>query len=216
MQEDPIGIQPLFFFAIWKQIAEHYKAHPNEVLFEIANESNMDSEIWNQIHAESHKIIGSSNPDRTILIGTIYGNQISHSKDLVLPEEDRNIIVAIHYYSPMQFTHQGAPWSTKNKNLSGITFTLTDKEVADIREDFDLAKAWPEEKNRPLALGEFGAYEKADMASRARWANFVAREAEARNWSWSHWQFDSDFIVYDIEKDEWVTPIKNALLGIEP
>ncbi|MCB0566828.1 MAG: cellulase family glycosylhydrolase, partial [Phaeodactylibacter sp.] len=121
MQEDPIGIQPLFF-AIWEQIAEHYKGHPSEVLFEIANEPNMDPQIWNQIHARAHKIIRSSNPDRTILIGTIYGNQIRHLKDLDLPVEDRNIIVAIHYYSPIQFTHQGAPWSTKNKDLSGITF----------------------------------------------------------------------------------------------
>lgn len=215
MQEDPIGIQPLFF-AIWEQIAEHYKGHPSEVLFEIANEPNMDPQIWNQIHARAHKIIRSSNPDRTILIGTIYGNQIRHLKDLDLPVEDRNIIVAIHYYSPIQFTHQGAPWSTKNKDLSGITFTLTDKEVADIKEDFDVAQAWSAKNKRPLTLGEFGAYEKADMASRVRWTNFVAREAEARNWSWSYWQFDSDFIAYDIDKEEWAAPIKNALLGIKP
>lgn len=71
---------------------------------------------------------------------------------------------------------------------------------------------WSEKYKRPLTLGEFGAYEKADMDSRVRWTNFVAREAEARGWSFSYWQFDSDFILYDIDKDEWVMPILNALI----
>ena len=66
--------------------------------------------------------------------------------------------------------------------------------------------------HRPLTLGEFGAYEMAAMASRVRWTTFIARQAEARNWSWSYWQFDSDFIVYDIDKDQWVKPILNALV----
>jgi endoglucanase len=35
-----------------------------------------------------------------------------------------------------------------------------------------------------------------------------------RFFSRAYWQFDSDFIVYDIDKDTWVIPIKNALLPI--
>ncbi|WP_338359519.1 glycoside hydrolase family 5 protein [Yeosuana marina] len=214
MQKDPIGTKPMFL-AMWKQIAEHCKDYPNDVLFEIANEPNMKPEMWNQIHREAYKIIRESNPDRTLIIGTINGNQIKFLKDLELPENDRNIIVAIHYYSPIQFTHQGAPWSTKNKDLSGITWTNTGQEEADVNADFDIAQNWSKAHNRPLTLGEFGAYEKADMTSRVRWTNYIARQAEARGWSWSYWQFDSDFIVYDIDKDEWNTPIKNALLPIE-
>lgn len=214
MEKDPIGTKPMFL-AMWKQIAEHCKDLPNDVLFEIANEPNMKPELWNEIHHEAYKIIRSSNPNRTLIIGTIYGNQINYLKDLELPENDRNIIVAIHYYSPIQFTHQGAPWSTKNKDLSGITWTNTEKEEQDVNRDFDVAQNWSKEHNRPLTLGEFGAYEKADMASRVRWSNYVARQAEARDWSWSYWQFDSDFIVYDIDKDQWNTPIKDALLPVE-
>jgi endoglucanase len=76
-----------------------------------------------------------------------------------------------------------------------------------------MAQEWSLSHNRPLTLGEFGAYEKADMASRVRWTNYVTRQAETRNWSWSYWQFDSDFIVYDIEKEAWVEPILDALMG---
>lgn len=211
MGKDPLGTKPMFL-AMWKQIAEHCKAYPDEVLFEIANEPNMKPEIWNDLHESAYKIIRASNPFRTLIIGTINGNQIKFLNDLELPENDRNIIVAVHYYSPIQFTHQGAPWSVNNKNLSGITWTGTEEQKEAIKADFDIAQRWSLEHHRPITLGEFGAYEKGDLASRVKWTNFIARQAEARNWSWSYWQFDSDFIVYDMKKDNWFEPIKNALI----
>ena len=48
-------------------------------------------------------------------------------------------------------------------------------------------------------MGGFGAYDKGDMASRVRWTSFVAKSAEKLGWSWAHWQFDGDFIVYDMK-----------------
>ncbi|MEO6187288.1 MAG: glycoside hydrolase family 5 protein [Ginsengibacter sp.] len=213
MGKDPVGTRPMFL-AMWKQIAEHCKNYSNNVLFEIANEPNMKPEVWNNLYGEAYKIIRASNPKRTLIIGSINGNQIKYLQDLVLPEDDRNIIVAIHYYSPMQFTHQGAPWSVKNKDLSGIEWKETEAETLAIKKDFDMAQEWAKQYNRPLTLGEFGAYEKGDMASRVRWTNYIARQAEKRKWSWSYWQFDSDFIVYDLDKDEWIKPIRNALLPL--
>lgn len=211
MQKDPLGTKPKLL-AMWKQIADHCKGYSNDVLFEIANEPNMKPDVWNGIQKEAYEIIRASNPKRTIIIGTVNGNQIKFLPDLVLPEADRNIIVAIHYYSPIQFTHQGAPWSVKSKDLSGIEWTQSKAQEDSVKADFDFAQQWSLLHQRPLTLGEFGAYEKADMPSRARWTNYIARQAEARNWSWSYWQFDSDFILYDLNKNEWVTPIKNALI----
>lgn len=214
MGKDPLGNKPKLL-AMWKQIAEHCRSYSNDVLFEIANEPNMKPDIWNEIHKEAYQILRASNPKRTIIIGTINGNQIKFLPDLILPEEDRNIIVAIHYYSPIQFTHQGAPWSVKNKNLSGIEWTQSKAQEDSVKADFDFAQQWSKLRNRPLTLGEFGAYEKADMPSRIRWTNFIAREAERRNWSWSYWQFDSDFIVYDMDKDEWKQELLHALIPVK-
>ena len=211
MQKNPLGNKAKLL-AMWNQIATHCKDYPNEVLFEICNEPNMSPKIWNEIQMEVFPILRASNPNRTIVLDVINGNQIKHLKDLELPKNDSNIIVAIHYYSPIQFTHQGAPWSVKNKNLSGIEWTNTEAAEQAIKADFDIAQDWSKANNLPLTLGEFGAYEKADMPSRVKWTNYVARQAEARNWSWSYWQFDSDFIVYDMKTDEWVLPIKNALI----
>lgn len=211
IEKDPLGNKAKII-AMWKQIAAHCKGYSNDVLFEICNEPNMPPETWNEIHKAVYHVLRESNPDRTIIIGTINGNQIRYLKDLTLPEKDRNIIVAIHYYSPIQFTHQGAPWSKNNKDLSGIEWTRSKKEQEAVNSDFNIAQDWSKLYDRPLTLGEFGAYEKADMASRIRWTNYIARQAELRNWSWSYWQFDSDFILYDIEKDQWKTEILNALI----
>jgi endoglucanase len=76
-----------------------------------------------------------------------------------------------------------------------------------------VAADWSKANDRPIFLGEFGAYDKADMASRARYTEFVARTAEKFGFSWAYWQFDSDFIVYNIDREEWVGPIKKALTG---
>jgi endoglucanase len=214
MGKDPLGNKAKFL-SMWKQIAIHCKHYPKEVLFEICNEPNMKPEIWNELNIEAHNILRESNPDRTIIWGPIYGNQIMYLKDLKMPEKDRNIIVAVHYYSPIQFTHQGAPWSAKNKDLSGIEWTGSESELQAVKSDFDVAQEWSKKYNRPITVGEFGAYDKADMPSRVRWTNYIARQAEARGWSWSYWQLDSDFILYDMDKDQWVKPILGALIPKE-
>jgi endoglucanase len=211
MESDPLGEKPKFL-AIWKQLAEHYKDAPKEVLFEIANEPNMKPEIWNKIHHEAHQIIRESNPDRTILIGSINGNQIMYLKDLELPEDDRNIIVTIHYYMPIQFTHQGAPWSTKNKDLSGIEWPGEYGGEKEIIRDFDIAQEWSKTHNRPLHLGEFGVYNKTDMESRVRWNDFVARQADERKWSWSYWELFEGFGIYSPGNKQWHPDLLNALI----
>jgi endoglucanase len=81
-----------------------------------------------------------------------------------------------------------------------------------MKADFDGVQAWAKAHGRPMLLGEFGAYDKGDMASRAAYTAAAAREAEARGWAWAYWQFDSDFIAYDIKNDAWVAPIHEALV----
>jgi endoglucanase len=126
----------------------------------------MKPEIWNEIQEEARQIIRESNPHRTLIIGTINGNQIQFLKDLKLPAADQNIIIAIHYYSPIQFTHQGAPWSKNNKDLKDIHWNATEAQQQAVINDFDVAQKWSKENNQPLTLGEFGAYEKAELKDR--------------------------------------------------
>lgn len=212
MADDPVAKKEMFL-ALWKQLAPRYKDQPSNVLFEVLNEPNqkLSVDLWNVYLAEAIKIIRESNPNRTLIIGPGNWNGIESLSTLVLPKDDKNIIVTVHFYHPMPFTHQGAPWSKENKDLSGIKWLGTSEEKQMIENKMKIAADWSVVNGRPIYLGEFGAYDKADMESRVRYTSFVARTAEKFGFSWAYWQFDSDFIVYNIDKEEWVTPILNAL-----
>jgi endoglucanase len=160
---------------------------------------------------EALAIIRESNPVRTVIVGPVSWNNITALDKLELPEGDRNLIVTVHYYSPFAFTHQGAAWAGQ-KDKVGVPWNGTTKEREAIERDLDKAQAWAQKHRRPLYLGEFGAYDKGDLASRVRWTDFVARQAEKRGWSWAYWQFDGDFIVYDMSRQQWVQAIRDALI----
>jgi endoglucanase len=199
--------------AFWEQVAPRYKNEPNRVLFEILNEPNraVTTELWNSMLKEALGIIRATNPERNVVIGPSWWNNINSLKTLELPKEDRHIIVTVHYYLPMRFTHQGAPWNKETAHLSGITWGReADKQA--VLADFAGVQAWSKANDRPILLGEFGAYDKADMDSRAKYTATVARTAESLGWAWTYWQFDSDFILYDVDKDQWVEPIRKALV----
>ena len=36
---------------------------------------------------------------------------------------------------------------------------------------------------------------------------------EKLGWSWAYWQFDSDFVLYDVKTDKWIEPVRDALVG---
>ena len=203
------------FLSFWKQIAPRYKDNSANVVFELLNEPNqkLTVEMWNTFLSEAIKVIRESNPDRTLIIGPGNWNGIESLNTLKLPDNDRNIIVTVHFYHPMRFTHQGAAWASDYKNLSGIKWTGTPDEKKEIESKLKVAADWSLKNDRPIFLGEFGAYDKGDMDSRARYTAFVARTAEKLGFSWAYWQFDSDFIVYNIDKESWVEPILNALMN---
>ena len=200
--------------AFWRQIALRYKGAPDAVVFEILNEPNGAADVvWNDMLAENLAIIRGSNPTRRVVVGPKFWNSLEHLDSLRLPEADRRLIVTFHYYTPMEFTHQGASWTPQFQKLSGVTWgTTADRER--LQKDFDKVKAWADKTGRPILMGEFGALESAGMAQRVAWTSAVAGAAEARGFGWSYWQFDSNFVVYDIDKDAWNTPIYRALVPL--
>jgi hypothetical protein len=198
--------------AFWRQVATHYKDTPDAVIFEILNEPNGAADaVWNDMLAENLAIIRESNPARRVIVGPRFWNSLDHLDSLRLPEADRQLIVTFHYYTPMEFTHQGASWTPQFQKLSGVTWG-TAAERDKLAKDLDRVKAWADKHRRPILLGEFGALESAGMAQRVAWTAAVARAAEARGFGWSYWQFDPDFVLWDMKADGWVKPIHGALV----
>jgi endoglucanase len=199
--------------AFWSQVAAHYEKAPPLVMFEILNEPNRQMDAaWNDLLVDALALIRKTNPTRNVVIGPPFWNNISHLPELKLPAADRHIIVTVHYYEPHTFTHQGASWGDPEwRNLSGIRWG-SPADYAKLNENFDTAQAWAKQNDRPILLGEFGAYDKAPQEDRIKYTAAVARAAEKRGWAWTYWQFDSNFIVYDIDKDAWNEPIYRALV----
>ncbi len=212
MGKDATGGTPKLL-AFWQQVAEHFQRAPDDVLFEILNEPNdqLNAERWNVLLKEALAIIRRTNPSRNVVIGPAAWNNIHALDKLELPADDRHIIVTVHYYLPMEFTHQGARWNKQTADLSGITWG-TDAERERLKRDFAGVQEWAKAHQRPIFLGEFGAYDKGDMESRVRYTACVARTAESLGWAWAYWQFDGDFIVFDMAKDDWVQSIWRALI----
>ncbi len=216
--EDPEGHKDRFL-AFWRQVSARFQSAPNSVVFEILNEpcKKLTPPLWNVWLREALALIREKNPTRTVIAGPAFWNSVDHLNELELPAADRNLIATVHYYKPMAFTHQGAGW-TGQKDKLGVDWQGAPEELEAIRRDFDKAAAWARAQNRPVLLGEFGAYDKAAMDARARYLTAVTRAAEARGWSWAYWQFDSDFILWDMKRDAWVEPILKALIpaGAKP
>ena len=196
---------------IWRQLAERYRNRSPRLLFELLNEPHgkLDSEAWNGLLARLLSVVRQSNPNRIVLAGPTYWNGVRDLDKLRLPP-DRNLIVAFHNYDPFPFTHQGITYLPK-PFPTGTTCcdAAQRKQVVDA---LDKAKRWSEATGYPLHLGEFGAYQAADMASRENYTRFVRDEAEKRGFGWTYWELASSFGVYDAKAGRWVEPIRRALL----
>ncbi len=199
--------------ALWEQIARHYREYPPELVFELLNEPTnaVPADEWDADLASALGMVRATNPDRAVVVGPVGWNGVDALNSLNLPDEDGGLIVTFHYYEPFRFTHQGASWAEGSNAWLGTEWTGTVEEERAIREDFAAAAEWGRSHNRPIFLGEFGAYERADMASRARYTAFIARQAEALSFSWAYWEFCSGFGVYDPAARAWRDPLLRAL-----
>ncbi|MGB9717041.1 MAG: glycoside hydrolase family 5 protein [Thermoproteota archaeon] len=213
IMQDPLSHRDRFI-ALWRQISEHYRNYPETLYFELLNEpyGELTDEKWNKLVEETVETIRKTNPTRKIIIGPTGWNSVYNLKSLVIPQ-DENIIVTFHFYTPFEFTHQGAEWVSPSPAV-GERWLGTEAEKKQITEELDMAAQWAAQHGGvPLLMGEFGAYSKADMDSRVRWTRFVAREAEKRGIAWCYWEFCAGFGAYDPVKGEWRTGLLNALIS---
>jgi len=201
--------------AFWQQVAPRYANQPRSVAFEILNEPHdkLNGEPWNQLFAEQLALVRETNPTRIVVVGPTHWNSLNDLPQFKLPA-DPNLLVTFHYYEPFHFTHQGATWAGEEvKKLKGIGWG-SEQDRAALRSDFDKVAAWAAANRRPILLGEFGAYDNSGtpLDLRVAYTAAVRAEAERHDFAWAYWQFDSDFIVWDMKTQRWVEPIHKALV----
>jgi endoglucanase len=208
----PGGVVDVRFVMLWEQIATYFQGRGPRLVFELYNEPHgrMNGEPWNVLAARALRVVRRTNPDRAVVIGPTSWNSASDLRLLKMPN-DANLIATVHDYNPFQFTHQGAEWVTPVMP-TGVTCCSAAQE-AEMTAPLDVAKSWSAATRYPVFVGEFGAYSKADSASRFDFDRTMRQAMETRGMSWAYWEFASGFGVYDPTTLTFRQGLLDSLLG---
>jgi len=212
------------FFRFWTSFAHHFAGtDPERIYFEVLNEpEGVNGYRWAGEQARLIALIRAQTPRHTIIATGEGWGGIDGLLQLE-PVRDGNVIYSFHDYEPMEFTHQGASWSSEwLKPLRGVPYpsspeavapllpALTDDvarrqlsgygqqgwSVATMQQRIGLAAAWAKERHVPLWCGEFGVYRAfAPAADRARWIADMRRSLEADGIGWDMWDYQGSFAL---------------------
>ena len=83
---------------------------------------------------------------------------------------------------------------------------------ATIDNQLDVAHDFAERTRLPVYMGEFGAIDNADSASRAAWTRMTREGAERRGFGWAYWDDGGKFKAYDRTSRTWNGSLLDALL----
>ncbi len=197
---------------LWDQIAERYAAVPDYLIFETINEPNgaMTVKRTDGLNRRVLARIRQDNPDRWVILGTAgWGHLDGLAKSD--PPYDRRAILTYHDYNPFNFTHQGAFW-TKPVRPTGVEWG-TGEDRARMAAVLDRALVVQAKHGMPVFVGEFGVYEEVPIDQRASWIKALRQGLEARGMGWCHWDFATTLKAYDMENEQWLPEIRDALLG---
>ena len=125
---------------------------------------------------------------------------------------DSNLVtnILIQNRSP----NPAAPFLLSNfraKTDNGIVLLIGSENIA-IWNAMRTAANWAENNNMPMYLGEFGAFEPADMQSRLRWTTRVRFTAELMGLDWAYWELAAGFGIYDPGAEAWRVDLLRTLI----
>lgn len=84
-----------------------------------------------------------------------------------------------------------------------------------IRKAMKTAHDWSLQHNRPIHVGEFGAYIKADPDSRARFYSEFRKILDEYNFAWAIWDWKAGFRYWDDKTNAPAPGMRKALFGKE-
>ena len=122
LNDAPSGQRPRFL-GLWRQIAARYAGWPGRLCLELLNEPRaaMTAGAWNELIPLALAVVRDRDPGRAVIVGPARVNDIGALPELELPDDDR-LVVTVHYYAPLEFTRQGAPWRAGAGQWLGTTW----------------------------------------------------------------------------------------------
>lgn len=206
--------EPEKFKKVWEQVAERYQHYPEELFFEIVNEPNgVSHDYLNVLQMETYRIIRKTNPTRTIAFATNWFNSTAALDHTVIPgpEVDPNIIVSIHNYAPMDYSHAGMG----GKHGARKCDFVDEQMQATIIKAVAAMASYEEMHGIPIWVSEWGAYQggsnwnKEDMSKYYKW---WTTEFAKHDISYAVWEFNHGFGVYNWKEQKWEDYLLNNMI----
>jgi endoglucanase len=217
------------FIGLWKDISARIGKYPvTMVAYEILNEPVAeDHEDWNRLLGRAVAVVRTLEPNRVLVIGSNNWQTAGAFPYLKVPAGDRNIILSVHTYSPLAFTHYKASWTPLKTYTGPVHYPgrpITDEDMAryadrdnldladnlrEARLPFDrqrlqevlaLAIARAKELKLQLYCGEFGALATSERRDRLTYYADIVGVLESNNMAWANWDYKGDFGIVSFDR----------------
>jgi len=189
---------------IWAFLAERY-GQKNHVLFETLNEPVAPTpEIWNNVKDRLCREIRKHAPKSTIITGSNMWNWPSTFKFLT-PFEDDNVIYSVHFYEPLLFTHQNAPWISNPEIKAtrtypsdygpgfvrkyGLTMSAGVWDRQRLAKEFEPVNEFRKKHNAQVICNEFGVYTPVELKAQLRWYDDLLSVLKEMGIGFSYWNY---------------------------
>ena len=206
---------------MWRQLSDELVRYPNAwVAYEILNEAvAQDPEDWNNLLDKVIAAIRSKEPERKIVVGSNSWQIPGTFPALKVPDNDRNIILSFHFYTPLALTHHTAPWTPIAEYTGPVRYpgqivdtsayrTMAESAVQFMRnvgngfftkdtleKIISPAIKVAQMRNLPLFCGEFGVFPAIPVKVKLRWYEDICSIMRKYNISYCHWNYKADFPV---------------------
>ena len=190
------------FKAIWRDVANRFKSYStSSLVFDLINEPyfSVSADEMNDLNLNLIELVratGSNNLTRGIIIngGGSSSWQVPFEISSEVLSSDDYLIATFHYYQPFNFT------ASSREQYNNFVFSESQKDL--ITDRFSQLKAWSENNDTPMYLGEFGADNENGVnyfegsvgefggpinSDRVEYHRFIAEEAIANNFAFSAW-----------------------------
>ncbi len=205
------------FILLWKDLSSAVKNYPNSMLaYEFMNEPVADDpQQWNSLLARVADSIRSWEKERVLVIGSNRYQSAQTFDKLIVPANDKNLILSFHFYEPFMLTHFRAGWTNQKDFKGQVNYPgqispggispeeqrIYNKEV--LIQMMSKALKLADSLRLPLYCGEFGAISQAPRESKLNWYRDMISIFNERGIAWANWNYKAgSFGIVDRNRKE--------------
>ncbi len=196
---------------MWTCFAEHYKDWDERLAFNLFGEPVYDTNPADKLNEFQHQLVAAirkTNPTRYLILAITNWNQASMLDTFVPPPGDTHYALAVHCYTPSEFTHQGAAWANHHETEP---VPLSDQYLEWLNNDLRQIGAYMQKHpDVPILLNEFGVTQNiATQEDTTRWLSTVTSYCARNGISWTYWKYcdwPSEQLVRDAMKKMGLDP----------